>query len=143
MLKKIKLIAALLLLVCLFLPLSTCSRQPLPVKNQPNPEPVVIERYVAGDSGSLWMDYVPVVVFVLPLLWVLLSFRQVLVHWALLLAELLNAVAVLAVVYLHDYTGRLVLGGYLAASASITLLLLVILQFVGRVRQGLQQQGDV
>ena len=142
MLKKIKLVAALLLLVCLFMPLSTCSRQPLPKRDQPMPEPVVMERYVAGSTGTLWMDYLPVAIFVLPLLWVLLSLRETLVSWGLLLAEMLNAVAVLAVVYLHDYTGRLALAGYLAALAGLVLLVLVLVQFVGRIRQKLQQPGE-
>ena len=119
-LKGFKTLAALGLIVCLFLPLSTCST---PSDSRLKKEEVVYERYVVMHKDHGFKAYVPIVFFVLPIIVVLLNIKIQREKLRFELLEFMTGLIALVVVLVHWKTGKLVLGGYLAISSSIIYLL--------------------
>ena len=117
MLRRIKLTASLGLIICLFIPLSKCSRTATDIdKTQ---EPVVYERYVVLHKEAELKDYIPGLFFIFPSIMVLLSFkveqRKIFSH----VIESLVSLLPLFVVFYHIKTGSLLMGGYLALFLSL------------------------
>ncbi|NRB42474.1 MAG: hypothetical protein HRU20_29060 [Pseudomonadales bacterium] len=131
MIKKIKMLAASLLLACLFLPLSTCTTQPHPQDKVQTAE--VFERYaVMTDKGSekfsMLQRYGAGLVFILPFLLSLAALFRNGDKIVYALFDMFLGLAVIFVITLHGMTGQLVLGGYIAAfSGSLYWLLALLL----------------
>lgn len=121
MLKKLKGIAALLLLVCLFLPLSQCSRPPLPTtKDQTT---TVIQLYAVPQKVDSYWRFLPAVFFVFPLLMVLFNWRVKSEKLRYELIDVIFGLLVLSVILLHAFAAKLLAGGYLALIAAAAYLL--------------------
>lgn len=126
MLKKIKAIAALLLIVCLFLPLSQCTQPPLPTdKNQSD---VIYDLYVVQRESDAQWKYFPAIPFVLPLLMVLFNFGVKHEKLRYELLDLILGMCAVGVVLLHVFVAKLVTGGYLAMAAAGTYMLASLLE---------------
>ena len=146
MLNKIKLICAVILMACLFLPLSTCTKQPHP--QDPVQEVVVYERYVVMNdhktgNASVFERYGVALIFILPLLFsVAALFRTaggIFYTWI----DLCAAMAVIFVVVIHWMTGQLVFGGYLAFFSGAVYMLAAALCFIFSIQHKLKQKEAV
>ena len=115
-LKGLKAVAALGLIICLFLPMSRCTS---PSDDRIKKESVVYERYVVMHKDMGVQGYIPVLFFALPLVIVLLNIKVQRQKLRYELLEFLLGLMALSVVILHMTTAKLLIGGYLAMSASI------------------------
>lgn len=146
MFKKVKLMCALVLMACLFLPLSTCTKLPHPTAVEQEVE--VFERYVVmpekGAQGySIFHRFGPAIVFILPLLFSLAALFRAKASIFYALVDLSSALALLFVVAGHAVMGNLVLGGYLAASFGACYFILALMLLFVDVRQRLREKEVV
>ena len=139
-LKGIKTLAALGLIICLFLPLSQCST---PADPKLKKEEVVYERYVVMHKESGVQGYLPVIFFILPIIIVLLNIRVSREKLRYELLELLSGLLVLIVVFLHMKTARLVFGGYLAMSSSAVYILATLYEMWNTISYRRIEQAKV
>lgn len=134
MFTKIKLLMAIVFIVCLFLPLSSCQYQVPDPKTKEMVDQT--EFYYAlpdkAENAGLWRIAI-VVVFVLPLL---LSLAQVVGktgHYGLDVIDILLAASLLAYINFYAYFTKLLAGGYLLYAAAIVYLLLSFTLLVQRI----------
>lgn len=130
MLKKIKLFFSLLLLACLFLPLSTCTIKPNPQATDQTVK--TYDRYaiMQGEDISFSQEYGAVFVLALPFVLSLAALFRSRVRWFYTLVEIVAALAVLGLVGIHAFTGtQLASGGYLALLSGISLFFINIYLF--------------
>lgn len=116
--KRLRLTFTMGLLLCLFLPLSQCSRMPNQMIEDKK-EPVIYERYVIMEHSNKETIYWPALIFIAPLLMALIGFVVKSRNLPLNLFELIVSMGPIAVVWFHMVTGRLVFGGYLAMFLSV------------------------
>lgn len=129
MLKKLKLIASLLLISCLFLPLSTCTTQPHPQAADQTVE--VTERYalILNDNGAhantpFIQRYGAGLLFLLPFIFALAALFRAQDNLFYNLIEIIAGLAALFVVAVHNFTGELAIGGYLALLGGLSYTLM-------------------
>ncbi len=124
MFKKIKGVAALLLIICLFLPLSQCSQPPLPTASNST---AIVYEYYAVQHNNIW-GYFPAIPFVLPLLMVLFNVKAKREKLRYELIDVVLGVLVLTLVLLHAFVAKLIFGGYLALFAALGYLLASLIE---------------
>lgn len=122
MLRVVKLVISLLLMACLFLPLSTCSREPTKIEivQGTATETLHYNNHVITAGETRIGSYLIAVPFVLPLLLAVLGlFRREI--WLEVL-NILCAFSVVGVVIIHAFIAKLALGGYLAMGSALACL---------------------
>lgn len=129
--KGLKTLAALGLIVCLFLPLSQCTS---PANAKLKKEQVVYEHYVVMHKDIGIKGYLPAVVFVLPLLIVLLNIKIPRERLRYELLEFLTGLSVLGIVIFHMKTAKLLVGGYVAMVAVSIYLLITVAESWSTIR---------
>lgn len=140
MLKAIKTLVAALFVICLFLPLSSCQYQvPDPQTNTMHDR---LEMYYVMPDEKTGLDawrYVPVVVFLLPLLFSLPALVDRQSHVLLEVGGFLAAVLILFYIAVHAYFTRLEPGGYLTLFTALVYIVLTMTTLVLRIIEGRRQ----
>lgn len=142
MLNTLKLIVSLLIVACLFLPLSSCHYQ-VPDQQQQGEMIDKVEYFYAlpNDKSNFgaWR-FLPVVVFVLPFFLSLVTVvRRKSSPWIDSFGVLLS-MAILAYIGLHYSFNRLEFAGYLGAFAALAYLLMNAASLTLLIRQRWQQR---
>lgn len=134
MLNKIKLLASLLIIACLFLPLSTCTSKPHAQAVDQTEK--VFERYAvivddvdSKQKTSIIQRYGAALLFCLPFIFALAAVFRAVDNMFYTLVEVVAGLAALFVVAVHGFTGELALGGYIALTGGLTYTLLAIMLF--------------
>lgn len=143
MLNGIKTLLASVLILCLFLPLSSCQYQ---VHDRNSAEPVdKIEYYYAVPDkvryDKIWR-FAPAVVFALPFLLSLTALLRRKVTIKENLSGIVLSSVIASYIVLYHYFTALKLGGYLALGASIGYLLLSVIGTIIGVRLYLESRSD-
>ena len=120
--KKLRALFAILLVVSMLMPLSQCEYPGtiLPVEQSNNHERVVIDRYVIS-KNSTWSQYLWLLAFLAPSL-MLIVWRHKPHSWISELSYILASLPVALLLWFHNLTGTLALGGYVAMIAVIGLI---------------------
>ena len=128
MARKIKLIVGIVLMACLFLPLSTCSRAPLKFERIEGKQLQHVEykNYVVTLGETRVVPYLFALPFVLPLILAVAGFFGVGASLWKELLNILSAIAVIGMVAFHWFVAKLALGGYFAGIAAIGVIVLSI-----------------
>lgn len=126
MLNKLKLPVTLLLLACLFMPLSTCTAKVPDPKTGERHESV--QYYYAVPDIPEWgaLRFMPALLFILPLLLVLQQLFDRNGRLAYDMAGVLLSVLILAYLAFYFYLTRPAPGGYLATASAMAYLALSI-----------------
>jgi hypothetical protein len=115
-----KILASFLLVVCLFLPMSKCSRDVLPVE-QVESGKAFYEFYVVQDLEDI-KSYLFAIPFVIPFIMVLLSLTGKGPMLVYEIFDVIYAILVLVELSLHAYFANLIWGGYIALIAAVVCL---------------------
>jgi len=156
MFKAIKRMAAILLIVCLFLPLSQCTQQPRPT--DPAPKEIVYTRYAIDVCPFVQLSYCPEMIvgeavkkdrwmnllfglpFILPFLMVLFNFKVKQEKLRYELIEVILGLLVGLVVSLHVITGgKLLFGAYLAMISAGTYLIASLAEAASTIKERFKQ----
>lgn len=144
MLNKLKLIASLLLVACLFSPLSSCHYQVPDQQQQGEMIDKTAYFYVLPDESSnfgVWR-FLPVVVFILPLLLSLVAVvRKKSSAWQDGLGVVLS-LAIVSYIGLHYSFNRLEVAAYIASLAALSYLIMSATGIVLSIRQRVQQRAN-
>lgn len=135
MLIKLKLLVSVVLLACVFLPMSTCTYQVRDTATREMQEKVEHYYAIPPERQQLGVGrYLPLLLFVLPLVLVLVQWRQqASVGSDLVLLAL--SLLLLAYMAFYFYFTRPAVGGYLTVAAAGSQLLLALSSLVQQIRQ--------
>lgn len=132
MLKKIKTLLALLLLVCLFLPLAKCTSE----ANQLTDKREMVYQVIDVQNLQLsWPMLIPIVIFALPLL--LLLSRWFLLNWRLryFFVDSAANILVLGLLWFYQLFSQWLVGAWLAFSLCLAMLLISLFQIVAGIKR--------
>ena len=120
--KKLRALFAILLVVSMLMPLSRCEHPgTVNALDQTNPqEQLVIDRYIVSEN-STWSEYLWLLAFLAPGL-MLLVWRHKPHSWISELSYILASLPVAFLLWFHNLTGTLALGGYVAMVAVVGLI---------------------
>lgn len=143
MLNGIKTLLASILVVCLFLPLSSCQYQ---VHERHSAEPVDKTEYYYAVPDKVRYDkvwrFAPAVIFVLPFALSLTALLRRKITVKENLSGIFVSSSIISYIMVYHYLTALELGGYLALSASIAYLLLSVIGTIIGVRLYLESRSD-
>lgn len=144
MLNKLKLIATLLIVACLFTPLSSCHYQVPDQSKQGEMVDKIEYFYALPDANSnfgVWR-YLPVVAFSLPFVLALVTVLRKKTSLAREVGGVVLSLAILAYLALHYSFNRLEMGGYVVVVATISYFILSVTAIIISIRQRVQQRAN-
>ena len=149
MLKIVKMIASLVLIICIFLPLSQCSRPPTvkdvnqTVKDYPNYVWINPEKTMGPNSVPIGnKGYIPAIIFMLPLIVTLLNIRIPREKLRYELLDVLLAVFIIAYTYMRGFASEYLLGSYIVFSVTTAYLLASLVESFKTLQSYLRKRED-
>lgn len=143
MLNTIKTVLAFILVVCLFLPLSSCQYQ---VQDRHSAEPQVKTEYYYAIPDKANYDtalrFVPAIVFSLPFILSLIALLRGKITVKENLSGIVLSSTIASYIMIYHYFTALELAGYLALAASFAYLLLSVIGTIIGVRLLLESRRD-
>lgn len=143
MLNIIKTLVAVVLVVCLFLPLSSCQYQN---HSRTDAEPEVQTEYfyvvIDKEMNASPLRFIPAAVFCLPFLLSLVALMRKKVTIKENLMGIISASFIASYIMAYHYLTALEVGGYLAITASLLYLLLSVIGTIIGIRLYMESKRD-